>query len=112
MASYDVDIHCLPVEVLDARDSQWWLPGRTPGQFAHLDIGIFPEISPALRQEMHKGPPAEKLLFSILKYMHTTNNSDLALVRVKVQKDADLKILKMVTRCTVYDEALASFVMA
>jgi hypothetical protein len=44
--------------------------------------------------------------------MHTTNNGDLALVRVRVQKDADLKILKMVTRCTVYDEALSNFVMA
>jgi hypothetical protein len=63
MAPYDVDVHCLPVEVLDARDSQWRLPGRTPGQFAHLDIGTFPEISPALKQEMHKGPPPEKLLF-------------------------------------------------
>lgn len=92
IASHDIGVYCLPVNVLDARLKKR-PPGRTPEHLAHLDIGPFPSIPPASTPDIPKRPSGEN--FHFLKWVHRSNNSDLALV--KLQNDADLKILKIVT---------------
>lgn len=69
--------------------------GRTPAHLAHLDIGDFPSISPSTTttaQELPQRSPAEKYHFR--KWIHRTNNSDLALV--SLPNDPNWKILKIV----------------
>jgi hypothetical protein len=100
--SSDRTVHSLPVEILEARLKQR-PPGRTPAHLAYLDIGTFPSISPGSLREIPKRPQGEKLHF--LKWIHRTNNSDLALVAL--QNDSDLKILKIITTSTMYGRTTA-----
>ena len=91
MASVDYRDYVLNIETLEAR-LKHRRPGRTPAILKHLDIGTFPHISPASTQEVPQRPPDEK--FHFLKWVHRSNNSDLAVV--KLQNDPVMKILKIV----------------
>jgi hypothetical protein len=93
-----------PVSKLSVTDLEERLkhrpPGRTAAHLAHLDIGDFPNISPpTTTQELPQLPPAEK--FHFRKWIHRTNNSDVALVTL--QNDSKLKILKIVMSLTIHD---------
>jgi hypothetical protein len=68
-------------------------PGRTPTHLADLDIGDFQSIPPSTtRQEI--SAPVSVGKFHFQKWIHRTNNSDLALVTL--QNDSNPKILKIV----------------
>lgn len=88
MASSDCIVD---VEILEAR-LRTREPGRTPAKLAILDIGTFPTSPPASTQEIPERAAAEN--FHFLKWIHRSNNSDLALVTL--QNDSNLKILKIV----------------
>ena len=82
----------LPIDVLAARLKQR-PPGRTPEHLLHLDIGEFSSIPSSMIRDIPQLPPGEK--FHFRKWIHRTNNSDLALVTL--QNDPKPKILKIVT---------------
>lgn len=95
------------VEILEARLRNRE-PGRTAAILAHLDIGTFRSIPPASTQEIPKRAPAEE--FHFLKWIHRSNNSDLALVTLK--NDLDLKILKIVRPFAELEEPDAYHIIA
>src|SRR5947209_14885660 len=106
MASSESNVHCLPPEALQARLQQR-APGRTPAHLATFDIGTFPSVVPPPTQEI---PQLTGVNFEFLKWIHRTNNSDLALVRS--QNTSDLKILKIVVGSTVCGKTVANIVIA
>lgn len=86
MASNDCTICCLPIETLEAGLSNRPY-GRTPEKLALLDIGTFPSIPSPSTRDILQRPPDGKLRF--VKWIHRTNNSDLALITL--QNDSGLK---------------------
>lgn len=82
--------HLLPVKELEKRLRER-PPGRTPKHLKRLDIGGFPSVV-----EKTSAIPEVKEEFYFRKWIHRTNNSDLALVTLP--NDSNLKVLKIYKR--------------
>lgn len=92
MASCDHIVRNISAEDVVARLDKG-LIGAKASHLADFDIGTFPSISPPSLQEIPQlstGVP-----FHFLKWIHRSNNSDIALVTL--QNQSDKKILKIVS---------------
>lgn len=90
MASSDFNAHCVSTESLVARLDKG-LSGGKARHLADFDIGAFPSITPP-NQDIPK--LATGVTFRFFKWIHRSNNSDLALVAMR--NDSEVKVLKMV----------------